>query len=330
MQERDVPIPSSLEEKLNEVLEINQLLRVENEQLKKQLNEKISMIETKLQKELDIQKKYLTGECEKMHFDLYKSNQSVKSEIKNITETLGNMDKDLKNVSLSVKKTLEVETSDGNSPQKTEWVTEKMKTIKHEELEAKEAHENKRNQQQLFCRIQSSIFSDFPKSEITRLLRKWTTDEMAKEFETSVATVKPIKVAQNESLFLIVLKKKQAKTFKDLLFKNRAFLIKSPILIRSDITYATRLKKSILGLISKRLRMEKGTEKAACQRRFHSRASLHCLETEEVGERIAVYSYKEAITKYQNLLTKEEIEVAYGKLKHLNMSGFDMKATLLL
>lgn len=328
-------IPSqneTLEEKINKVLSINETLRLENEQLKKTLAEKVNAMEAKLHdvtKAINNQKDYLKGEVEKMHFEAYQTNKSLKTEIK---ETVKNVEEGLENISLSVKKTLEVKESDDNSSQESEnsTIAEKIKEITHDELENEEANENQSNQQKLFFRIQSNLNSEFPRSEITRILRKWTTDDVATAFQTSVATVKAIKSTQNESLFLVLLKKKHAKTFKDLLFKYRSLLLKSPILIRSDIVYITRLKKSILGLIAERLRVEKGSQHAACIRRLHPRASLHCVEPGEAEEKIVVYSYKEAVSKYKRFLTNEEIQLAYCKLQHSKMTDFAMRATLLL
>ena len=206
---------------------------------------------------------------------------------------------------------------------------EELKYVKHEEMEIEEVNLNKQNSKNVFFRISNTIMkSEYPKSEIARLLREWTNEDLSTTFLNSVAKIKPIKIEPTNSLFIIVLKKNQISTFKDEVQKNRKLLIRSPILIRSDISEITRLKKSILGMISNRLRVDQSQvgKKASCQKRFDVKARLHYLAPGE--EKPAIYSYKTAIEKFKNLLSEEEIKEAYKTLRR--MPEYTQRAILLL
>ena len=187
-----------------------------------------------------------------------------------------------------------------------------LQELKHDELEYDEFCENQKNRNNIFIRINSYLNSDFPKSEISRLIRTWTNDELASAFRTSVLTIRPLKVEKNSSLFIAKLKRNHEKTFKTLLRKNRALIIASPILMRSDLNAITRIKKSVLGLIAKKLRIQEGP-KSACQKRLDKKAKLHYMAPDD--EAIIVLSYKNAVQRFRNLITEEESKKAYGMLE---------------
>ena len=113
-------------------------------------------------------------------------------------------------------------------------------------------------------------------------------------------------------------------------------LIPSPILIRSDITPITRIKKRIIGLIAEKIRSCKG-KKSACQARISVQANLHFREPEIMWqndaeeEEIKVLSYKKTIEEYGTLITTSEVERCYEQLrKYAPNLQTDAKAILLL
>ena len=247
---------------------------------------------------------------------------NFQTNLTNVNEMVKDVQDDIGSLSESMK------TFDANSSTKSENSTQSLESNlqKHDELEYQELCDNKKNGQNLFLRINAFVNSDFPKSEVTRIFKTWTNNELASAFNASVATIRPLKVEEQSSLFIVKLKKKQAKSFKSLLHKFRRQLIDSPIMARNDLNAITRLKKSVLGLIAKKLRIEHG-KKTACQKRFDKMAKLHYQDPE--NEEIVVLNYKDAVLRFKNFITEEESQEAYGRLEK-SMPDSMKKAILLL
>ena len=315
--------------KINLLLEENQALSNENNELltkNKELDQKTSNLEEKVD--------MLVKKVENSVSELSKTNQKVddlSESFKKGFQDNSQLEAKIHNVE-EIIKDVESKTSCDNSlstSSTTEEVEKQLKFIKHQEYEFTEISENKKASNKLFIRVNTYVNAKHGLSEIARVLHQWTNKELANEFVSSVKKVKPLKVSKKMSLFHVVLKHGNVTSFKALMRKHRSLLISSPVMIRSDLTYVTRLKRSILGLICERLRTQKG-DKSACQKRINEKATLHFLDLGQFEPKKAIeYSYQEAIKLFGHLITPEEATMAYSKLGE-HMPQFQKEAILLL